>query len=161
MYRVTKNFRIEEFVDEETFNISGEDCIRQIHSSCFITAQKLRERFGKTSINTWKWGGDRQWRGKRNEKSKDYTPNSMHTQGAAIDMVFAVATAIEVFKDIVKNWYDVYPEIARIERVTKANGIRHIHVDFMWGYTDNIWVRNNPLIIFDPPSKKKAEEEDK
>jgi len=54
LYYEPKHFKIQEFVDRETYNMYGDSSIRFVDARIIITADKIREYFGKSmTINNW------------------------------------------------------------------------------------------------------------
>ena len=74
------------------------------------------------SINTWKWGSDRNHSGVRDTNSVYYREGSMHSLGCAFDLVFQNITAQEIRDDLVERKY--VPHIKRVE-----GGVSWLHID--------------------------------
>tara|TARA_R110002051_G_C8404427_1_gene449062 strand:- start:48 stop:482 length:435 start_codon:yes stop_codon:yes gene_type:complete len=139
---LSKNFRLEEFVDPETFEKYKDRCINFFDPLIFPLAQKLRDRYGSFVINDWKFGGERVWSGLRIPRSSYYSITSQHTRGGAIDCWFGSEESNkEVRQDVIKNRNDLFPEIGGIE------------VDISWCHFDTRFRKNGRLLAFSPVEK--------
>lgn len=98
-----KHFIIQELVDRKTFTAKGEAAWELIDSRLIETIDKLREKFGKMTINNWNWGGNREWSGLRTKESPDYSPYSQHSFGRAVDIIPTEATVDEIREYIKAN----------------------------------------------------------
>lgn len=101
MYKC-KHFKIYELVDKKTFETTPEWKLWVAFDDRLLKLiDFLREEFGVSiTINSWKWGGDRQWSGLRTSASKWYSPWSQHSFGRAVDMRFKGITAPEIRKQL-------------------------------------------------------------
>jgi len=137
MYK-SKHFAIEELVPEHIFKKYGPSkCWEFIDPELMKMADIIKERFpdGTMSINTYKWGGNRNFSGLRTSDSKYYSIGSMHSFGRAIDCIFSKYTADEVREDIINN-PEIYYAIKGLEK-----NISWVHFDTR--------PRNN-LLVFTP-----------
>jgi hypothetical protein len=101
---VPLHFRVEEFVDPETFKNRGNRSLALIDWRMLWTADHLREYFDKPiTINNWIFGGNREWSGIRNPKSTYYSVTSQHTMGRALDMLIDGIDADDVRNEIINN----------------------------------------------------------
>lgn len=141
--RLSKNFRLEEFVDPETFQQYGDRSANFFDSQLFGLAQKIRDRYGSFSVNSWLYKGERVWSGLRVPRSPYYTPTSQHSRGGAFDAWFQGGEERnkEVREDIIKVRDDLFPELGGIED------------DVNWLHVDTRWRKNGELLIFSPPIK--------
>ena len=98
-----KYFIIEELVDPETYKKRGDRAWELLDYRMLVTIDRLREKYGKMTINNWKWGKDRMWSGLRTPESAWYSQYSQHTYGRAADIIFHDITAEEVRQDIIAN----------------------------------------------------------
>ena len=92
-----------------------------------ITLDRLRERYGRATINNWYWGGEVHFRGWRPFESKIGSFFSQHKFGRAFDIIFKDASAEEVREDARKLYQirgNTFEYIMRIEE-----GVRWLHVD--------------------------------
>ena len=79
-----------------------------------ITADQLRERYGRMNANTWKWlENGPQYRGWRPPNCTVGAEFSQHKYGRALDSVFSGVTAEEIRQDIKEN-EDLFPFINSI-----------------------------------------------
>jgi len=99
---------------------------RKISPKLIEADQKLRDRFGPVTINTWWGGGDYDFRGFRTSGCGFGTELSDHYQGRASDKTFKKYSAEEVREDIKKNWQEY--------------GISIIEEDVTWVHTSVAWV---------------------
>tara|TARA_R110000824_G_scaffold14456_2_gene61480 strand:- start:546 stop:983 length:438 start_codon:yes stop_codon:yes gene_type:complete len=140
--RLSKNFRLEEFVDPETFQKYGDRCINFFDPQIFGLAQKIRDRYGSFVINNWLYKGERVWSGLRIPRSPYYTPSSQHSRGGAFDAWFGNEERNkEVRDDVIKVRDDLFPELGGLE------------VDCPHCHFDTRWRKNGELLIFSPPIK--------
>ena len=102
MYQCT-HFQIHELVSEDVFNARGQKAWELFDYRALITLDRLRERYGRMTVNNWKWGGDRCWSGLRNPTSPWFSQFSQHTFGRAFDIIFEGVTAEQVRQDILAN----------------------------------------------------------
>lgn len=79
-----------------------------------ISIDQIRDKFGRMTINDWKWGGNRNWSGLRTPDSPLYSATSQHTFGRAADCIFADHSAEDVRRFILKN-KNLFPYIRAIE----------------------------------------------
>lgn len=80
------------------------------------TADKLRERYGRTTINNWWWGGKNQYRGWRPFDCEVGAEISQHKFGRAGDSLFSLP-AEEIRQDILNNESDdIFKHISVIEK---------------------------------------------
>lgn len=99
------------------------------------TLDELREKFGKTFINTWKWGGKREYSGWRPSDCEVGALFSQHKFGRACDCIFQDHRAQDVRAWIIDN---------KNERIFKY--ITGMEMEIPWLHID---VRNyNGLLLF-------------
>ncbi|MFW6247426.1 MAG: hypothetical protein ACOC22_04635 [bacterium] len=99
-----KNFKVQEFVDRETFDKRGKRALSVIDWRMLWTADAIREYFDKPIIiNNWHLGGDREWSGIRFENSPYYSRFSQHSFGRALDFVIPEMSAYDVRMTIINN----------------------------------------------------------
>lgn len=131
MYRC-QYFAIHELVPRAVAFARGEAAWELLDDRLLITSDRLRQRFGKMTVNNYHWGGDREWSGLRTPVSPYFSQYSQHTFGRAADCLFADATADEVRADIL-----AHPELPAFEL------IGGIELDVSWLHFD---VRNTDRI---------------
>lgn len=134
---IPTHFIIEELVDEETFNKRGQRAWELLDDRLLVTLDRLRERYGRMTINSWKWAGDRSWSGLRTKDSPWYSMYSQHTFGRAADIIFADYTAEQIRQDILDD-----PDHSDFEYINSfEDGVSWLHID----------VRNtNRIKVFKP-----------
>lgn len=120
---IPKHFRIQEFVPESIYKARGQKSIELMDERILVTADQLREAFGKTTINSWLWGGNRTESGLRTPDSRNYSPTSQHTFGRAIDCIFESVDAEEARQYIILH-QDQFPYVNFIE-----DKVSWLHVD--------------------------------
>lgn len=124
MYKC-RNFGIKELVSKGTYDIRGEKSWQLFDSRLLETIDMLRDKYGKTTINDWSWGGTSHWRGLRTADSKYYSAYSQHSFGRAADLIFNDVTAESVRQDILANPNDpVFKYINSFEE-----GTSWLHID--------------------------------
>lgn len=125
--KVSKNFILQEFIDEPEWEYFGQSGIRLINPKLFVIAQGLRDFYGNRpiAINTWKWRGGRTESGLRVPRHKNYKQYSDHSRGNAFDCVIEGRNSLEIIKDILKNEaYFMALGVTMIEDAT--NGWNHL-----------------------------------
>ena len=141
MYKC-KHFSIEELVSPGTFQARGEKAWLLLDDRMLITLDRLREKYGKATVNNWKFGGDRHWSGLRTPDSPYYSTYSQHSYGRAADVIFNDVTSEEVRQEIIAN-----PTDPTFEFITSMEeGVSWLHFD----------VRNcERFLLFPVPLKSK------
>ena len=123
MYKL-KHFSVYELVDQETFELLGNNAQLLFDQDLLRDIDTLRENINrKCTINDWYWGGKFSQSGYRTLKSVVGSKTSQHRLGKAFDLKFEKITAEEVRKHIIANKH-LYPAIMRLER-----GVSWIHLD--------------------------------
>ena len=108
---LTTNFRLEEFIDPDTFGRFGELSIWFIDPRLVTLAQFMRERLGKPcTINNWHGGGQYNYSGFRPPDCPIGATLSQHRFGRAMDLKVSGMTADEVRDDIIGN-FDIYRKV--------------------------------------------------
>jgi len=97
------HFSIHELVPRSVYEKRGEKAWQLLDERLLITLDKLRERYGSTTINNWYWGKGREWSGLRTSDSPYYSTFSQHTFGRAADCLFANVSAEEVRQEILAS----------------------------------------------------------
>ena len=123
MYYKPKYFKPQELFSKKVFareETKGEQIWRLMDYRILWTADRLRERFGKMTINDWLWGGGLQLRGYRDMMldlfGTDYSMTSQHAFGRAIDYNFESVSVEEVIQDILGDpWKPEYKYITGLE----------------------------------------------
>lgn len=133
MYKC-KHFVIEELVPRHVHEDRGERAWSLFDDRALQTLDTLRDKFGRTTINNWKWGGDREWSGLRTSESPYGSQYSQHRLGRAFDCIFADIAAEEVREYILAH-QDEFPFITAIEE-----DVSWLHFDVRNGGYDGIFV---------------------
>lgn len=118
-----KHFAPHEFVPPKIFHKRGDKSLQLMDDRILITADALRDRYGRIVINNWYWGGDRQWSGLRTSDSPYGSELSQHRFGRALDMIMPDADVDEVSQDIM-NDPELFPYITSMEL-----GTSWLHID--------------------------------
>jgi len=129
MYQyILRNFKVQEFVDSNSYNARGDKAISLMDWRMLWTADAIREYFNfPMTINNWHLGGSRQWSGIRNPNSDDYSPYSQHTYGRAIDFYLTGMDSSDVRKEIINKPNEkAFQYITCIE---DFDGMSWVHVD--------------------------------
>ena len=139
MIYTPKHFRIEEMVPESFFGAyrhRGPLLWMVFDQGLLITADALRDRYGKIEANTWLWGGQYQERGLRLWGTQTGAPLSQHLFGRALDVAPQETTAEEIRQDIRKpSKWEAWKYIRRIEE-----GTSWLHFDTgNWTMESGIW----------------------
>ncbi|MDQ6971716.1 MAG: hypothetical protein Q9M30_03625 [Mariprofundaceae bacterium] len=95
MYHCT-HFKIQELVPSAIYNARGERAWELLDERMLISLDKLRDRFGPTTVNNWHSGKDREWSGLRTKESPYYSATSQHSFGRAADCLFSHTNAESV-----------------------------------------------------------------
>ncbi|WP_027368194.1 hypothetical protein [Desulfocurvibacter africanus] len=100
-------------------------CALFLDDRILITADRLRQRYGKLVCNTWFFGGQHQFRGYRPQGCGVGALLSQHRFGRALDLVPVQATAAEIRADI-----RAHPELEAFGHITCVeDGVGWLHVD--------------------------------
>jgi len=123
-----RNFKIEEFVDRNTFQQRGELAISVMDWRILWTADAIRDYFKKPmTINNWSFGGNREWSGIRPPNTPFYSRFSQHSFGRAIDFLISGIDSTIVRKTIRDNpKEEAFKYITCIE---DFSGMSWCHVD--------------------------------
>ena len=87
MYKC-RHFKIHELVSPYVYNTRGEKAWQLLDERGLITIDRLRDRYGKMTINNYAWGGDRKYSGLRISGDPHYSPFSQHSFGRGFDSLF-------------------------------------------------------------------------
>ena len=129
MYQyIPKHFKVQEFVDPDTYKVRGDAAISVMDWRILWTADAIREYFTvPLIINNWCYGGDRQWSGIRYSNSPNYSQFSQHTYGRAIDFIIKGVDASNIRKEIINK-----PNEKAFQYITTLedfSGMGWIHLD--------------------------------
>lgn len=123
------NFSAHEFVPQYIYNKYGSYSYTFMDDRILRISQALYNRYGTTYLNNYKWGGNRQWQGLRNDKSPDYSPTSQHTFGRACDFRFKNVTANEVREDLKDYGIGILKMPNSINSMRIEDDVSWLHVD--------------------------------
>ena len=101
-----KHFRIEELVSKALFNqyrTKQHYLWGLFDNRLLITLDRLRERYGKCTINNWLWNGSFEFSGFREPACKIGASLSQHRFGRGADLKFADISPAAIRKDIKEN----------------------------------------------------------
>jgi hypothetical protein len=119
-----KHFAPWEFVPRIFYEKTGADCLQLVNSVMLITADDIRDFFGKpVTCNDYLNGGQNEFRGFRPASCTIGGTESMHRIGGALDLTILDVSAEEARQAIIKH-RDKFPYITRME-----SGVEWVHVD--------------------------------
>ena len=118
-----RHFKIYELVPDHIYKKYGEAAWRFLDPLALIMLDKLRDKFGSMTINSYKWNGNRSWSGWRTPQSEWFSETSMHSLCRAFDVIFKDHTAEDV-REYVISHQDEFPFIKGIEK-----GVSWFHFD--------------------------------
>lgn len=82
------------------------------------------------TINSWQWGGNREWSGLRAPDSPHYSNTSQHSYGRAVDFLVKGMTADEVRAKIIAWMGDgTIQDLCGVESITLELGVSWVHID--------------------------------
>ena len=129
---LTNNFRLEEFIDPDTFKKYGESSIWFIDVRIVTLAQFIRERIGKPcTVNNWHSGGSYRYSGFRPPKCTVGASLSQHRFGRGIDLKVSGMEsngAPELRQDIENN-YSIYRKVGLTTIEDGAYAPTWCHID--------------------------------
>ena len=124
MYKC-KYFKIHELVPKQVFEDRGEKAWELLDERLLITLDRLRNRYGRMTVNNYYWGGGREWSGLRTPDSPYYSKYSQHSFGRGADSLFKDVTVDEVRQDILNN-----PDDPCFEFINSLElGVNWLHFD--------------------------------
>ena len=130
--KLSKNFRLEEFVPRSVYETWGDNSIWFIDKRIVDIAQFFRDRYGlPITINDWHTGGSRQRSGLRSFNSGVGAPMSQHKFGRAIDMKWlTTGLHMDDIREDIKNNQSTFLScgLTTIENGTDT----WIHADCRW-----------------------------
>lgn len=141
---MTNYFSVEEFIPQHIYEQRGDAALELMNPKIIQATNALRELADvPLSCNTWKWGGNRNWSGLRDETSPYYSATSQHSLGNAVDVVSSKMSAHELRCLILEN-----PEL--FEDVTFLEcGISWVHMDVREADEVQLWVPKRGFITVD------------
>lgn len=123
MSYVCRYFTIEELVPRSVYRDRSQKAWELLDTNMLKVIDRLRDKFGSMTINSWRWGGDREWSGLRTPDSPYFSLYSQHSFGRAFDIIFNDITVEEVREYILDN-PEEFPEIGGVELDTSW-----LHID--------------------------------
>lgn len=125
----SKYFKAYELVDQDVYNLLGDDSYKLIDPMLLETIDVIREILGVPLIcNNWKHGGSRDLCGYRNKTYSIGAPNSYHKKGQAVDLISTKMSAKEIRKKLEENKH-LLPYPIRIEKWDDNGEINWVHID--------------------------------
>lgn len=123
---VPEFFTLKELVPAITFDSNRSDILWNVFDHrILITADMLRNRYGKLLANTWAFGGQHQYRGFRPPGCLIGSTYSQHRFGRALDLEPVLVTAEEIRQDILKS-----PDRAEFKYITAMElNVSWLHID--------------------------------
>jgi len=104
MFYKPKHFIIQELVPKMIYSPESEYKLWWLFDSRLLfTIDALRKRYGKMVMNTWKWGGDSQYRGWRPWNISVGATMSQHKFGRGGDLIPIETPVEEIRQDIIKG----------------------------------------------------------
>ncbi len=110
-------FKLYELVPQELYEtVHPEVLWNMLDDRLLQSIDTIKSKFplGSMSINTYKWGGNRNQSGLRTKHSKYYSKNSQHSIGKAIDCVFT-AYSVDSIRNYILGHPTLFPYIGGIE----------------------------------------------
>jgi hypothetical protein len=141
---VSKNFKLDEFIHPDIYNIYKSQSIKFIDVRLITIAQEIREDLGlPLTINTWYNGGGFKNSGLRKFDSTTGAKMSQHKFGRAIDLKCSKCDALKIAEVILNN-KEKYLKlgVGRLENpaITKT----WLHVDLA------SYHNNGDIVVFNP-----------
>lgn len=119
---IPKHFVIQELVWPEfhaEFKARGDTMFMAFDARALLTLDRLRERYGKLTVNDWLWGGEFRLSGLRPLGSGTGAALSQHVFGRAFDCKFKNVPAAEVRDEVrsgrLRGPGEVFEHVTRIE----------------------------------------------
>jgi len=132
--QLTKNLFLDEYIPSALYRKLEKKphiLIGLLDRRLIESDQKLRDKFGPVTINSWWHGGDRNWSGIRTPDSSYYSPTSQHPFGRASDKIFRDVPAEEVRKYIKTDW-------AQLGITCIEENVTWVHSDVRWHHPGNL-----------------------
>lgn len=133
MYKC-KHFDIKELVSPQVYEDKGEKAWRFFNPVALKGLDKLREKFGRVTINNWSYGGDRKFSGYHHKGEFNRSEFSGHRQWGAFDLIFNDITAKDARIALLgeePTTNKIYPAIEGFEEITELEyDITWFHVRF-------------------------------
>lgn len=122
-----RNFRIEEYVDPDTYQRFGDNSIWFIDSRLIELMDNLRDLFGTPiRINDWLWGGIYKYRGFRPSDTYYHKTYSQHSFGRAVDFDVKGYTAKEA-RECILEWQK--NGLLGTQDISLENKVSWVHLD--------------------------------
>jgi hypothetical protein len=137
--KITKNFWLHELVDKTTFERFGDFSQRFLDPDTVKLVQSFRERYGSTTVNNWRQGGNLQYRGFRPPNCSIGGMFSQHKYGRGFDLNCKDATPDEIREDIMAN-EELFLNMGLTRIEDGAFAPTWLHIDRAWTGDDKIHV---------------------
>jgi len=138
IYR-TKHFQLHELVPPDIYESRGSRAWELLDAPALVTLDQLRERFGRTRVNDWWWGGRFKESGLRSFTTSTGAALSQHRFGRAFDCKFDGITPREAC-DYVLAHPDEFPYLTTIENPDATP--TWFHFDTRNHHKAGIWIVN-------------------
>jgi len=126
-YYEPKHFEPYELVSRNIYEKYGDVSLQFFDWRLLWTMDKIRESYGTVIVNDWKWGGNFQYRGYRENKCVVGAKESQHRHGRAIDFNLKTMGAFEFRTQLyTRPDHEAFKYITTIE---DFEGMNWIHVD--------------------------------
>lgn len=126
---VSKYFTTQELVDQETYELLGDDAIKLMDPDLIKTIDAVREILNVALIcNNWHWGGSRDQCGYRTQKCPIGANKSYHKRGMAVDLISTKMSAKDMREKLNQNAHKL-PLPIRIEKWDNNGEIAWLHID--------------------------------
>lgn len=132
-----KHFKAYELVPRALYELRGERAIQLLDKELLVAIDYVREKLGKVTINTWKWGGQFEYRGIRTPECPEYSITSQHPYGKAVDFDVEGMTSDEVNQWLIDN-----------RNAPELKGITFIEMGMNWTHMDTRPTVNDDLVCW-------------
>ena len=130
-----RHFDLRELVSPDIYMSRGQAAWELIEPRLLVAADKLRDRFGATTVNNWHLGGSYSQSGLRDPVTGVGARLSQHKRGAALDCKFKDTTPQAVYAYLLEH-ADEFEEITVLEDIAATP--TWLHVDVRAGDWDGI-----------------------
>lgn len=118
-------FETHELVYPEAWIERGDKALELMDDRILKTADDLRDRFGKITVNNYEWGGQYKESGLRSFTTVTGAKWSQHRFGRAIDCKFAYSAPEEVY-DYIRANPEEFPGITTLENIEATPTWLHV-----------------------------------
>ena len=118
-------FETHELVYPLIWAARGDRALELMDERILITADQLRDKFGKITVNNYEWGGQYKESGLRSFTTQTGAKLSQHRFGRGLDMKFGQTTPQEVY-DYILNSPEDFEYITCVENIEATKTWLHI-----------------------------------